>query len=82
RDAADLHVGRVSADVNMGWEYTYQDVFSVRVGSSEVGPFTAGAGLHFPKLHIDYAFLRGDLGNTHRISAKLTLEEPKFFRKK
>ncbi|RMF62851.1 MAG: hypothetical protein D6743_11560, partial [Calditrichaeota bacterium] len=36
RDAADLHVGRVSADVNMGWEYTYQDVFSVRVGSSEV----------------------------------------------
>jgi len=75
-------LGIASVDVNLGWEYRYKDAFSLRIGSTEVGDFTAGAGLHFPKLHIDYAFLsHEDLGNTHRISAKLTLREPKFRRR-
>jgi hypothetical protein len=81
REEAQAHIGRTSIDINVGWEYQYRDVFAIRVGSAEVGQFTAGAGLHFPKLHIDYAFLgHEDLGNTHRISARLTLEEPKFKR--
>lgn len=81
RQSAVGNLGRTSVDVNFGWEYQYHDAFALRIGSTEVGDFTAGAGLHFPKLHIDYAFLsHEDLGNTHRISAKLTLREPKFQR--
>ncbi|MFQ5602003.1 MAG: PorV/PorQ family protein [bacterium] len=82
-ESAQAGIGPSSIDVNFGWEYQYHDVFAIRLGSSEVGQFTAGAGLHFPKLNIDYAFLQhNDLGDTHRISARLTLEEPKFLRKK
>ncbi len=82
RQSATANLGLVSFDVNMGWEYQYHNVFAIRLGGSEVGQFTAGAGLHFPKLHIDYAFLgHEDLGDTHRISARLTLAEPKFKRK-
>ncbi|MFQ5638116.1 MAG: PorV/PorQ family protein [bacterium] len=81
REAAQAHIGNTSIDINLGWEYQYRDVFALRVGSTEVGRFTAGAGLHFPKLHLDYAFLSHEsLGNTHRISARLTLKEPKFKR--
>ncbi len=83
REASQMNIGPTSFDINLGWEYQYQDIIAIRIGSSEVGQFTAGAGLHFPKLHIDYAFLgHEELGSTHRISARLTLEEPKFFRKK
>ncbi|MFQ5677204.1 MAG: PorV/PorQ family protein, partial [bacterium] len=82
KESAQGHIGRMSYDVNFGWEYQYHDAFALRIGSSEFAPFTAGAGFHFPKLDIDYAFYRHvDLRNTHRISAKLTLQEPKFRRK-
>ncbi len=82
RASAQGNIGRVSYDLNFGWEYQYQDAFALRLGSSEFAPFTAGVGLHLPKLHIDYAFYQHqDLNNTHRISAKLTLEEPKFQRR-
>lgn len=81
KQSAQAHIGNTSVDVNLGWEYRYRDIFAIRVGSTEVGQFTAGAGLHFPKLHLDYAFLgHEELGNTHRISARLTLEEPRFKR--
>ncbi len=83
-------LGRASFDLNMGWEYVYHNAFSIRLGFSDVGQsdvqmdfgrFTVGAGLHLPKLNIDYAFLgHEELGSTHRISARLTLEEPKFQR--
>lgn len=95
QEAALANLGRNSLDISMGWEYKYQDAFSLRFGFSDLGQsateiqqaglgqFTAGVGLHFPKLHVDYAFLgHDDLGNTHRISARLTLEEPKFQRSK
>ncbi len=85
------NLGRASVDVNMGWEYVYHNVVALRVGFSDVGQndvqmdfgrFTAGVGLHLPKLNIDYAFLgHEELGSTHRISAHLTLEELKFKRK-
>ncbi|MFQ5865411.1 MAG: PorV/PorQ family protein [bacterium] len=82
RQSAKANLGFTSFDVNLGWEYQYQNVFAIRIGGSDVKQFTAGVGLRFPKLHIDYAFLgHKDLGGTHRISARLTLEEPKFRRK-
>lgn len=84
------NLGRASLDVNMGWEYVYHNAFALRLGFSDVGQtdvqmdfgrFTAGVGLHLPKLNIDYAFLgHEELGATHRISARLTLEEHKFRR--
>ncbi|HEX9652085.1 MAG TPA: PorV/PorQ family protein [bacterium] len=86
------NLGRASMDVNMGWEYVYHNAFAIRLGFSDIGQndvqldfgrFTAGVGLHLPKLDIDYAFLgHEELGTTHRISARLTLEETKFKRNK
>ncbi len=87
------NLGGGSVEINTGWEYQYRDAFSLRVGLAQfgdneigqtgLGQFTTGFGLNFPKLKIDYAFLgHNDLGSTHRISARLTLQEPKFFRKK
>ena len=83
KEAAQASIGPSSFDVNMGWEYQYRNAFSIRIGSSEVGEFAAGAGLHFPKLQLDYAFIgHEDLGPTHRVSVRLTVEEPKFHRKR
>ena len=46
--------------------------------SKDVGDFTAGVGIKLPNLNVDYAFLKYDeLGNTHRISVKLTIEDLK-----
>jgi hypothetical protein len=71
--------GLVSLDTHLGWEYQ-RDVFALRLGS-DVGRFAAGAGISLPKLQIDYAFLsHSDLGDTHRISARLTIEESKYRR--
>jgi len=85
-----FHAGPASADLNMGWEYIYRNSVALRLGFADVGQpdaqagvgkFSAGIGLYLPKLLIDYAFLGHDeLGNTHRISARLTLAEPKFLR--
>jgi hypothetical protein len=91
QETALANLGRSSIDLNFGWEYLYHNAFAIRLGFADVGQsdsgqldfgrFSAGAGLHLPKLHIDYAFLgHADLGNTHRISARLTLEEPRFRR--
>ncbi len=83
QESALANVGPMSLDLNFGVEYAYRNAVAVRVGASEMGEFTAGAGLHLPKLHVDYAFLQHDtLGGTHRISARLTLEQPKFQRKR
>jgi hypothetical protein len=84
------NLGRASVDVNMGWEYVYNNALALRLGFSNVGQtdvqmdfgrFSAGVGLRLPKLDIDYAFLgHEELGTTHRISARLSLEELKFKR--
>lgn len=91
-EATLLHAGPGSLDMNLGWEYVYRNSFSLRLGFADigqpdaqlnVGKFSAGIGFHLPKLMVDYAFLgHEELGDTHRISARLTLEEPKFMRKK
>ncbi|MCX8011251.1 MAG: hypothetical protein N3A61_08865, partial [Ignavibacteria bacterium] len=78
-------VGPISFDTHLGLEYIYKNLFAVRAGYNEVKQFTIGAGIILPKLSIDYSFVKftkaeDDLGDTHRISLILTLEEPKYKR--
>lgn len=56
-----------NSDVHAGAEYTIFDSVAFRVGwyGSDL---TAGAGLSFKMLRLDYAFMTYDLGNAHRIS--------------
>jgi len=82
--ASMANVGPVSLDFHTGIEYTYKKLVSIRLGYNEVKQITLGAGIALPKLNIDYSFVKFDkqdqLGNTHRISLMLTLEEPKYHR--
>jgi hypothetical protein len=83
--ASMFHVGPISFDTHIGFEYNFKNIFAVRGGYNDVKQFTVGAGIKLPKLNIDYSFARfssseNDLGDTHRISIMLTLEEPKFLR--
>ncbi len=84
RYASTAHVGPVSADLHAGLEYDFRNLVAVRVGYNDVKQFTLGAGVHLPKLDVDYSFAKfdgqGQLGNTHRISLKLTLAEERFHR--
>ncbi len=82
--ASNFNVGPVSFDMHAGLEYNFKDIFAVRAGYNDVKQFTIGAGIKLPKLNIDYSFAKfsdkESLGDTHRISLILTLEEPKFLR--
>jgi hypothetical protein len=70
--AAQIAAGPVSLDSHLGWEYQFQNLFALRLGS-DVGKLSAGAGINLPKFQIDYAFLsHDDLGNSHRISARVS----------
>lgn len=77
--ASQFGAGPVSLDTHLGWEYQ-RELLALRFGS-DVGQFTVGAGIGLPKLQIDYAFLsHGELGDTHRISARLVIDEAKYRR--
>jgi hypothetical protein len=82
--ASTFNFGPVSADILAGLEYQFRDLFALRIGYSDVKQLTLGAGIHLPKLNIDYSFAKFDglyqLGNTHRISLMLTLESDQFKR--
>jgi hypothetical protein len=84
--ASIFHVGPISFDTHVGFEYNFKNIFAVRAGYNDVKQFTIGAGVKLPKLNIDYSFARfsgssvDNLDDTHRISIMLTLEEPKFLR--
>ncbi|OQX96138.1 hypothetical protein B6I21_01845, partial [candidate division KSB1 bacterium 4572_119] len=79
--ASQFNVGSISFDTHFGLEYQFKQLMAIRLGT-DTGRFTAGVGIKFPKLNVDYAFLSHDeLGDTHRISLKLTIEEEKFKRK-
>lgn len=84
RYASTVNVGPVSLDMHSGVEYQVRDLVALRVGYSDVKQLTFGAGLHLPKLNIDYSFAKFDgtyqLGNTHRISLMFTLEADQFKR--
>ncbi len=82
RFASQWNMGRMSFDTHLGVEYEFRKIIAIRLGS-DIGEFSAGAGLKLPRLNIDYAFLSHDqLGDTHRISLMLTLQEEKYSRKK
>jgi hypothetical protein len=86
RYASIAHLGPISLDPHYGLEFDFKKTIALRVGYSDVRQLTLGAGIHLRKLDIDYSFARfsgeDDLGNTHRISLKLILQEEKFARTK
>ncbi len=84
KTASTAHIGPVSFDMRFGVEYSYKNIIAVRGGYTDIKQLTLGAGLHLPKLNIDYSFAEfngsDQLGNTHRISLKLTLDADKYKR--
>ncbi len=84
RFSAVANVGPISFDPQVGVEFDYKKVVAVRAGYNDIGNLTLGAGIHLRKLDIDYSFAKFDaadqLGNTHRISLRLTIEEEKYRR--
>lgn len=84
RFSAVANVGPISFDPQAGVEFDYNNLFALRAGYNDLGNLTLGAGIHLRKLDIDYSFAKFDaadqLGNTHRISLRLTLEEEKYRR--
>lgn len=84
RYASMLHIGRVSIDIHSGLEFQFKNILALRAGFSDIKAPTLGAGIHLPKLNIDYSFMKFDkqdqLGNTHRISLTFSLESDQFKR--
>jgi hypothetical protein len=82
---SEVHVGPISSDFHFGLEYRFRQLIGIRAGYSDVKMFTLGAGVQLPRLSIDYAFQsfngQDQLGNTHRISFTLSLEQEKWRRK-
>jgi len=82
--ASIAHLGPISFDPHMGLEFDYKNTVALRIGYNDVKQLTLGAGLHLRKLDIDYSFARfgkeNDLGDTHRISLRLILQEVRFAR--
>ena len=84
KSASEAHIGPVSFDFHGGLEYEFRNLIALRAGYSDVKQLTLGAGVHLPKLNIDYSFARfagaEQLDNTHRISIMFTLEAEQFKR--
>jgi len=83
--ASTFNVGAISVNPRAGLEYRFQNLFAIRGGYSDTQDLTFGAGIHLPKLYLDYAFGQNDLFSefkdaSHRISLRLVLEEKKFAR--
>ena len=79
--ASQYHLGPVSFDFRLGGELQVYDVVAVRLGRDDLGFMTAGAGLRFSRLNVDYSFMNHQyLDTTHRISLRLRLEDDLFFR--
>ena len=57
---------------HLGTEILYQSLFALRFGSNS-GQFTAGAGIAYWKIKLDYAYQHHDLGNLHRVSVAFIL---------
>jgi hypothetical protein len=84
RFASNMHLGPVSVDFHAGMEYSVANLFALRAGYNDIGNMTLGAGIQLPKLDLDYSFAQfdrtGQLGNTHRISLRITLSDDRFAR--
>jgi len=84
--ASIAHIGPVSFDPHIGLEFDYKKSIALRIGYNDIKQITLGAGIHLRKIDIDYAFAQfdeaNDLGNTHRISLRLILQEEHLARTK
>ncbi|MEM6785626.1 MAG: PorV/PorQ family protein [Bacteroidota bacterium] len=90
-----INTGDISYHPRVGAEFNVRDVVAFRAGISRVTNSerygfdftpTAGVGLRISQFAIDYGFgdfagLTSDLGFSHRLSAQLTLEQPRMKRK-
>ena len=89
-----LNTGDISYHPRVGVEYVFRDVVALRGGISrvlvsddlglDVTP-TVGAGLKLNQISIDYGFgdfagVSSDLGFSHRIAARLVLQQPRLER--
>lgn len=87
KSASTFALGPVSFDPRVGTEFQFKDAVAFRIGYNDVRQLSFGAGLHLPKLNIDYsyAYFAGyssteRLDGTHRISLMFTLEAEQFKR--
>jgi len=84
KSASNAHLGRISFDFHTGLEYEFRHLVALRLGYSDVGSFNVGAGIHLPKLDIDYSFAKFNgteqLDNTHRISLTFILQADQYAR--
>jgi len=84
RYASNAHLGDISFDFHSGLEFEFKKIAAIRLGYSDIGSLNFGAGVHLPKLDIDYSFAKFDgneqLDNTHRISFTFTFESEQFKR--
>lgn len=84
RTASVFNIGGISFDPHAGLEYDFRNLIAVRTGYTDAKELTLGAGIHLPKLHIDYSFARfkdsEEAIKTHRISLTFTLEADQFKR--
>ena len=80
----DWHLDGRGFGFHAGAEYQLAQVLSLRGGYDNIGRVTFGAGIKLPKLTVDYAFVGfsaiEELGDLHRISFSLTLEQNKWKR--
>jgi len=68
RLSSQAHLGGVTFEFHPGLEYWYDRRLALRAGF-EAQNFTAGAGLRYHRLGLDYAFLdHRDLDASHRVS--------------
>ena len=89
-----INTGDVSFHPRVGVEYSFREVVSLRAGISrvllsddlglDITP-NVGAGLNLNQFSIDYGFgdfagVSSDLGFSHRISARLILQQPRLKR--
>lgn len=83
--ASVASLGPVGINPRAGLEYEFKNLIAVRAGYTDTKSLTFGAGVHLPKLNLDYSFAKFDgtnqIGeNTHRISLRVTIEEKQFQR--
>ncbi len=81
---AEVALGPISADAHIGAEYQFKKIVALRAGFTDTKQLTLGAGIHLPKLSIDYAFqsfnAQDELGNIHRLSFSISLEREQWKR--
>ena len=84
-DAAQVSFGRTSMDFHYGAEVNIYNKVYLRTGYDDLKRFTAGAGVYIYKVNLDYSFASFDdideLGNTHRISLTLSINDQRFPRR-